>query len=67
MLDEASSALDTITEQALMNAINQLGKELTILIIAHRLSTVKRCDRVIMLADGLVEADGAPDFVINDF
>ena len=50
-----------------MNAINQLSQELTIFMIAHRLSTVKRCDRVIRLADGFVEADGSPDCVINDF
>ena len=64
VFDEATSALDTSTEQALMQAIEALSKELTIVMIAHRLSTVERCDRVIRLADGLVTADGPPRLVL---
>lgn len=66
VFDEATSALDTATEQALMDAVNKLSNTLTIVMIAHRLSTVKCCDRVIRLDDGLVEACGSPDSVIND-
>jgi ABC-type multidrug transport system fused ATPase/permease subunit len=46
VLDEATSALDTETEAAVMESIRGLGREITILIVAHRLSTVAMCDRV---------------------
>lgn len=55
VFDEATSALDNETEVAVMEAIEGLGKELTILMIAHRLSTVQRCDRVIELGHGAVQ------------
>ena len=47
ILDEATSALDTSTESNIMNTIDNLSKDLTILIITHRFSTLKNCDRVI--------------------
>jgi ATP-binding cassette subfamily B protein len=49
IFDEATSALDNETEQAVMEAIKGLGEKLTILIIAHRLTTLKGCDRVVKL------------------
>ncbi|KZR90598.1 ABC transporter ATP-binding protein [Synechococcus sp. MIT S9508] len=52
VFDEATSSLDNTTEQAVMHAIDWLSKELTIVIIAHRLSTVQNCDRVIRLEMG---------------
>lgn len=51
IFDEATSALDNETEQSVMEAIDCLGRDLTILIIAHRLSTLKGCDRIINLDD----------------
>lgn len=60
VFDEATSALDNTTEQAVMDAIDGLSKELTIVMIAHRLSTVQRCDRVVKLELGKVVADGPP-------
>ena len=65
VLDEATSALDTATEQALMDAVNSLSKELTVVMIAHRLSTVQSCDRVIKLEQGRVCADGPPQLVLT--
>ena len=65
VLDEATSSLDTATEQALMDAVNALSQELTIVMIAHRLSTVQQCDRVIRLAQGRVSADGPPQLVLT--
>ena len=65
VLDEATSALDTATEQALMEAVNVLSDELTIVMIAHRLSTVEQCDRVIQLSNGRVAADGLPRLVLK--
>ena len=49
--DEATSALDNITEKALINSLNLLDSNLTIIIVAHRLSTIKNCDRVIKVED----------------
>jgi ATP-binding cassette subfamily B protein len=58
VLDEATSALDNVTEQLLMDAIEGLNREFTVLIIAHRLTTVQRCDIVVELKDGRVLAQG---------
>ena len=60
VLDEATSALDTSTEKALMDAVNQLSRDLTIVMIAHRISTIRRCDRVIQLSEGSVITNGSP-------
>jgi ABC-type multidrug transport system fused ATPase/permease subunit len=65
VFDEATSALDTGTEQALMHSVNQLRKVITIVMIAHRLSTVQQCDRVICLEKGRVVADGVPELVLS--
>ena len=64
VLDEATSALDNDTEQAVMDSINQLDRNLTVVMIAHRLSTVAKCDRVIRLDHGRVVADGPPSEVL---
>ena len=64
ILDEATSALDSDTEQAVMDAINHLDRNLTVVMIAHRLSTVAKCDRVIRLEHGRVVADGPPSEVL---
>lgn len=58
IFDEATSALDTKTERAVMKAIDGLGEGLTILIVAHRLSTLKNCDLIIELTDGGVKRSG---------
>lgn len=52
VLDEATSALDNQTEQAVMDAVNNLAKNITIILIAHRLSTVKNCDKIYLLNHG---------------
>ena len=65
VFDEATSSLDNETEQAVMNAIESLERELTILIIAHRLSTVQRCDKILELAHGKVVAQGSYDQLLE--
>ncbi len=57
VLDEATSALDTGTEDAVIATIERLNKDLTIVIIAHRLSSVQHCDRVLKLEQGLLVSD----------
>jgi ABC-type bacteriocin/lantibiotic exporter with double-glycine peptidase domain len=58
ILDEASSSLDNATEKIVMEAIDNLKDHLTIIIIAHRLSTVKNCDNIFVLKNGTIEAQG---------
>ena len=58
ILDEATSALDNLTEQAVMDAVNNLNKNITIILIAHRLSTVKECDNIFLLEKGELKAQG---------
>ena len=54
VFDEATSALDNVTEHDVMAAVDALPGDKTILLIAHRLSTVKRCDRIIVLDKGRI-------------
>lgn len=61
VLDEATSALDTVTERSVMQAIEELAGAKTIILIAHRLSTVRRCDQVVLLDKGQVLAAGSFD------
>ena len=58
VLDEATSAMDTVTEQSVMKAINDLGNKKTIIIIAHRISTIQNCDCIYMLDDGQIVDHG---------
>lgn len=60
VLDEATSALDTLTESDVMQAVTALQSSKTILIIAHRLSTVDHCDRIYRLEQGKVVSSGTP-------
>jgi ABC-type multidrug transport system fused ATPase/permease subunit len=66
ILDEATSALDTVTEQAVMDAVHNLGKEITIILIAHRLTTVRECDQIYLLQHGCVIGQGRYDELINE-
>ena len=65
LFDEATSALDNATEQSVMDTIEKLDRNLTIIIIAHRLSTLRRCDTIVELGDGHVVAQGSYDALIE--
>jgi len=65
VLDEATSALDNLTEKAVMDAVHNLGKQKTIVMIAHRLSTVRDCDVIFLLEKGRVVAQGAYDDLVE--
>jgi ATP-binding cassette, subfamily B, bacterial PglK len=58
VFDEATSALDNATEQSVMDAIDRLNRDLTIILIAHRLTTVRRCDVILELQNGKLVAQG---------
>lgn len=59
ILDEATSALDGITEKIVSEAIDKLANKKTIIIIAHRFSTIKSCDQIYMLNEGSIVANGS--------
>jgi len=59
IFDEATSALDTITERAILEAIDELQYSKTIIIIAHRLSTLEKCDNIYLLEKGTIVAEGS--------
>lgn len=65
VLDEATSALDSATERELMEAVIALQASKTVLIVAHRLSTVAHCDRLFRIEEGAVVEDGAPEDILN--
>ena len=58
IFDEATSALDNLTEQAVIEAVHNLKKNITIILIAHRLTTVKKCDEIFFLEKGELKAQG---------
>ena len=65
VFDEATSALDNETESAVMDSINGLGSELTILMVAHRLSTLRGCSQVVELADGAIKRIGTYEEIVG--
>jgi ABC-type branched-subunit amino acid transport system ATPase component len=65
ILDEATSALDNQTEKVVMDAINNLGKDITIIVIAHRLNTIKKCDKIFILEKGQLKNEGTFEELIK--
>ena len=65
IFDEATSALDNETEQAVMQAIEGLSKDLTLLIIAHRLTTLKNCTQIVELGEGGIKRAGSYLDIVN--
>jgi ATP-binding cassette, subfamily B, bacterial PglK len=65
ILDEATSSLDNITEKMVIDEINNLEDKITIIIIAHRLSTVKNCDKIFLLEKGKIKIEGNYEELLN--
>ncbi|WP_432546401.1 ATP-binding cassette domain-containing protein [Kineococcus sp. SYSU DK004] len=65
VLDEATSALDAATEAAVTSTVAALHREVTVLVVAHRLATVRDCDAVVLLEEGRVVAVGTFDEVVD--
>ena len=68
--DEATSSLDTITETNIMETLEEISGNKTIVMIAHRLNTVKKCDWIYIISDGRVKDEGTFEYLIqnnNDF
>ena len=66
VLDEATSALDNSTERDIVDAIETLAGQKTILVIAHRLETVRRCAMIFYLENGTIKESGSFDFLVNN-
>jgi len=66
IFDEATSALDNKTEQAVMQSIESLGQNLTVLIIAHRLTTLQNCDQIVKLGDGGIKRIGTYQEIVGE-
>ncbi|HEX6916528.1 MAG TPA: ABC transporter ATP-binding protein, partial [Phycicoccus sp.] len=64
VLDEATSALDTATERALQSALDEVSRGRTTVTIAHRLSTVRGADRIVLLDRGRVVESGTHDELV---
>ena len=65
LLDEATSALDTETEHEIQESLIQMGRGRTVMIIAHRLSTVVHADRIVVLEQGRIVEEGSHDELLN--
>lgn len=65
ILDEATSALDTRTEEAISRALDAMSGNITTVLIAHRLSTVRNCDQIYVFAEGRIVAAGTFDALVE--
>jgi ATP-binding cassette subfamily B protein len=66
LLDEATSALDAESERLVQQAVETLGKGRTVLVVAHRLATVKRADRIVVFDQGRIAAIGCHDDLVAE-
>lgn len=66
LFDEATSALDSVSERIVQQSIDDVRKGKTAIIIAHRLSTVKNCDKILVFRHGILLAEGTHDELVND-
>jgi ABC-type multidrug transport system fused ATPase/permease subunit len=66
ILDEATSALDSESEIKIQKVIENLKGEITVIAIAHRLSTVVNSDKILVLEDGLIKEQGKPEVLLKD-
>ena len=66
LLDEATSALDAESERAVQAAVDRLSRDRTTLIVAHRLATVKKADRIVVMEEGRIVATGSHDALVAE-
>jgi ATP-binding cassette subfamily B protein len=66
VFDEATSALDNETEEAVMQAIETLSDELTLIIVAHRLTTLRKCTQIVELYEGRILRTGTYQKIVNE-
>ncbi|MFN7052262.1 MAG: ABC transporter, partial [Gemmobacter sp.] len=66
LLDEATSALDAESERAVQAAVERLSAGRTTLVVAHRLATVKRADRIVVFEEGQIVAQGTHEVLVAE-
>jgi ABC-type multidrug transport system fused ATPase/permease subunit len=66
VLDEATSALDGITEREILNSIHSISRKITIIMIAHRISTLKRCDAIHIMDEGRIIDSGTYKYLMSN-
>jgi ATP-binding cassette subfamily C protein len=66
VFDEATAALDNHTETELLRAVEPLRGSLTLVMVAHRLTSVRCCDRLVLLADGHIAGEGPYEQLLSD-
>lgn len=64
--DEATSSLDTITERKIMKTIDEISDVKTVIMVAHRLNTVKKCDWIYVISEGELKAQGTYEYLVNN-
>jgi ATP-binding cassette subfamily B protein len=64
ILDEATSSLDSITEKSIQNSLNDVMRGKTVIVVAHRLSTIAHLDRILVFDSGRIVEDGAPEALL---
>ena len=65
VLDEATSALDGLTEQKITQSIHKIASDITVIIIAHRLNTIKECDMIYFIENGMIADSGNYEMLIQ--
>ena len=65
ILDEPTSALDNFTEQAIMESLHNMRSDLTIIMITHRIDTVKKLDNIILIEKGTIKGQGTYEELIK--
>ena len=65
VLDEATSAMDNLTEKLIMDSINSLRENTTIILIAHRLTTIKKCDKIFLMNNGELISHGSYEELVK--
>ena len=66
IFDEATNALDVLTENDILNSLDELGKDITILMIAHRLEIMRRFDKIIFLNNGKLDGFGSFEELVQN-
>ena len=66
ILDEATSSVDQKTEEVITNAVDNIFKDSTVITIAHRINTVKKCDKIIVMENGKICEFDTPDNLIKN-